>query len=266
MKYYIIVLFILLTSQAMAQDDRGSTSITVSPSFAWFTESTPHGHIDVSNLGTRPVEIIADPVFGVIGTSTDGRSSGVLMGGEHAPMRDLTDHLTIFPPRMIIPPGKTQTVRYMVPEASLLPDGGYTTMVSFRASQRAPVIPGQVGATAAGVQIMYTLTVPLVMIRGEGQSALSVASITPTDDGQEVAVLLVNDGNFPWAGTVVLSDDETGEIFGEASTSVYSQRIVPVKTESPISDTIRVMFKRNLSYSGAAHSRVAPPEDVVLIR
>ncbi len=263
MKSILLLFLFVLPMTGMAQDDRGATEISVSPSFMWFTESDPHGYVEVSNTGTRPAEVITDPRFGVVGTSDDGTRSGILVDGDFAPMKDLTEHITIFPPRMIIPAGATQVVRFIVRKAPLLPTGAYTSMVSFNITQRTPASQQQVGASSAGIKIQYGLVVPLVMIRGEGRTEIEVQSMD-TDDENKMSLMLVNKGEFPWAGKLLVTDDATGAVYGEATAAVFTRRLIEVPVTPPLGRDLRVVFRASAAYGGAAHRRLTPPDDVVL--
>jgi len=137
----------------------------------------------------------AEPDFGVIASSGETNETSILVGGDHPPMRNLTEHLSLFPPRMIIAPGASQTVRYMVQRAEVLPQGGYISMVSFSMNQRAPIVQGQVPETSAGVQINYSMVAPLVLIRGEGQPKITV---DPVYAGTTLTgLMLKNAGQYP---------------------------------------------------------------------
>jgi len=242
---------------------QSETSISVTPSFAWVTESEAHGHFTVANKGTLTVEVVATPAFGVIGAQGDNHDTAVMVGGEHEPMRDLTDHLTIFPPRMIIEAGQSQTVRYMVPRAATLPEGGYISVISFSMNQRAPIIEGQVGTTSAGVQIDFSLVVPLVLIRGEGQPQMTAE---PHYDGSKLTgVLITNVGDFPWTGKVTLTDADGSTVYSEGMTSVFTRRKVIMDGDMEVPDTLRVRFTQG-SGVGRASARLLKPEDIFLIR
>jgi len=259
---HILFLLIFPPLVAIAQDERGDTGISVAPMMEWVTESKPHGQIEVSNTGTRTVEVVAETAFGVIGTTEDGQNTGVQMGGDYSPMRDLTPHITIFPPRMIIPAGKTQTVRYMIPQATLLPKGGYVSMVKFKMNQRAAVTNNQAPVVAPGVQMQFALVVPLVMIHGEGKAFLGVEPIDYGDD--KLSVMVTNQSEYPWSGTIVLADEDSGSVYGEAPALIFTRRKVDIPVAFPLSNRLRVQFKS--SDSNDAFRRTGTPDDVVLIR
>ncbi len=264
MKHLVIFLCIWIYSFDAFGQDSGETSISITPSFAWITESTPHGHFTVSNTGTRSVEITATVDFGVIASAGENNETGIFMGGEYPPMRNLTEHLSLFPPRMILASGESQTVRYMIPQAQILPSGGYISMVKFSMTQRAPIVEGQVSATSAGVQINYSLVAPLVLIQGEGQPQITVAPIYQGENF--TGIMLENVGDFPYTGRIRISNMDKTQIYQEAVTSVFTQRFVSLSEMDDLPDTLRVMFVENERSANLATSRLVQPADVIVFK
>ena len=263
--YLITVLTVLALTQPAVAQEEGEMSVSITPSFAWFTEEQPHGNFRISNTGTRLAEVTVESAFGVIESPEDGTQAGIVVGEDHPPMRNLTEHLSIFPPRMIIPPGETRTVRYAVARAELLPPGGYVSLVSYRLSQRAAVAQGQVPVSSAGVQIEYSLVAPLVFIQGEGQPVIRVESLSLEDE--TLSLLLHNDGTFPWTGLVQVGSVDRTEIYGEAVTSVFTRRRADITVTGTVADSLRVMFMQDdESVPRSIRARLQKPEDVIIVR
>ncbi len=262
----ISTLAVLMFSHKTFAQDEGELSVSMSPSFAWFSSERPYGNFRISNTGTRLAEISVSVSYGVIESPPDGASAGIVFGEEHAPMLDLTEHLSIFPPRMIIPPGETQTVRYAISSTDNLPPGGYVSMVSYKLNQRAPVVREQVPASSAGVQIEYTLVAPLVFIKGQGQPVIRPEILSLQDS--TLSILLHNDGTLPWTGRVTVGSVDREETYGDAVTTVFTRRRTDIQVKGEISDTLRVMFLRNeeSSIPESVHNRLQQPKDVIIVR
>ena len=100
-------------------------------------------------------------VYGVI-ASNDSTTRVVL--GEAGKLGDLSQYLTLFPDRAILPAGGQQTVRYRVQDA---PEGAHISLVHFAMQERGAVVDGQIPAIASGLSIVYNLVAPLIYFRGK---------------------------------------------------------------------------------------------------
>ncbi|MCY3630286.1 MAG: hypothetical protein OXG94_09770 [Bacteroidetes bacterium] len=162
---------ILMIPPAAQGQDTGDTALTVTPAFAWISESSPYGDVRLTNPGTRSVEVLFDLAYGVIEANQDGSGNIIRMDTSRVE-GNLTEHLTIFPPRMVIPPGETQLMRYAV-DLTTLPDGGYTTILLCSIAPRALVNPEQIPDPASTIQIHFTMSVPLILQKGIGAPQIS---------------------------------------------------------------------------------------------
>jgi len=251
-----------LLSDAQSQDT-GDTALTVTPAFKWVSEAQPYGSISLINSGTRTVEVILDVGYGVIEASPEGIGNIIRMDTAQV-AGNLTQHLTLFPPRMVIPPGETQTLRYLVNQINELPDGGYSAMIICNISPRAPVDPDQVPISASAMQIDFSLSVPLIMNKGVGIPRMSADVLAV--DSTAIKLFLTNPTPIPWGGTVrLMSLDEEME-YGSAGVSVlFANREVIIPLDSPIEDAARIVFDGEVSWMPpSARARHSAPASVLI--
>lgn len=236
-------------SQTMSE-----VALTVSPAFVWTTEATPYGTIHLTNGGTRVAEILI---------SAEIPAEEHPMSGSSQAYNDLSEHLNLFPPRLIIEPGTTGIVRYSIREAATLSGGGYLTMITCHISPRAMVEADQVPTSSAGVQINYAMLVPLILIRGD-----ETPSIVPTlshYDGDFATLLLQNDGNTPWGGEVRLESEDGVMIYGSQAVTVFSRKEIEIELSAPLGSQVHVVFDGDVSWlPSLVRSRIGTPPPILI--
>ena len=193
-KHACILAATLLLAHVSQAQETSELALKVTPAFKWTTDAVPYGDIQLRNPGTATAEITI-----------------VATGIEVAPDRpaklqtigDLSKHLTVFPPRLIIPPGETRIVRYAVMDPAPLSEGGHVALIHARMARRTPVDQLQTPSAATALRINYELIVPLILLKGVGEPEI-VVQIASQDD-EKIILDLSNQGNSPWAGTIRVS-------------------------------------------------------------
>ena len=261
-KIFLSLLLFSLPFAVHAQEE-GLTSISMSPASAWFTDEDPFGYFRISNIGTQLAEVEVSVEFGLIEDSRDGDRQGVMFDVQSDTLRDLTPHLDVYPPNLILEPGETKIVRYQIWEMETMPEGGYMTIISYLLNQRSPLIEGQIPEGSAAMAIRYVLVAPLVFVKGGGKPVIEVETLAQTDS--TLALFLRNQTDIPWKGLLTLGSVEGSEIYGEEPVSVYTQRRAEVTVAGNLPDEVRVMFRVNARSGDPGFGpSVAPPEDVIV--
>ncbi len=232
----ILAATLLLTHVSQAQET-SELALKVTPAFKWTTDAVPYGDLQLRNPGTAAAEITivatgieADP------DRTDAPSA----------IGDLSKHLTVFPPRLIIPPGETRIVRYAVMDPTPLSEGGHVALIHARMARRTPVDQLQTPSAATALRINYELIVPLILLKGVGEPEIVVH--IASQDNEKVVLDMSNQGNSPWAGTVRVSSEDGQQSFGSVTAVVFLQRELEIALLSPLPDTFRVVFESDLDW------------------
>lgn len=229
----LLVLPLLLPHVAQAQE-KSELALRVMPAFKWTTEAVPYGDIRLTNEGTATAEITIST------TSLDAPPEA------SASIGDLSPHLTVFPPRMIIPPGESRILRYAIMDTTPLDEGGHVALIKAGFARRTPVSQLQIPAAAASVRLNYELVVPLVLLKGVGEPEI-VAQIV-SQDPDKLILNLNNHGNSPWAGTIHLSSEDGQQSFGAETGVIFLERELEITLQAPLPDSFHVVFVSDLTW------------------
>ncbi len=233
MKKITFVLPIILTiTQTLSAQPLSDLALSVSPAFRWMTEAQPYGDIQLTNNGTvaSEITIVTSGLPAIDSLSTPPSTIG-----------DLSPHLTVFPPRVILEPGETKIVRYAIMDTTPIPDGGHTALVKARLARRTPIDQIQSPTSAASLRINYEMVVPLILIKGSGAPEIHV--ISTTKEPGMISLNLTNHGNSPWSGTVHLLSEDGRTSFGSKTTTVFHQREIEVELDAELPPTFQVSFE-----------------------
>ena len=248
--YYILAVVFFFLHAAYAQET-SELALKITPAFKWTTDAAPYGDIQLLNPGTATAEItIIATGLELAQDQTDILSA----------IGDLSEYLTVFPPRLIIPPGETRIVRYAVMDPASLSEGGYVARIHARMARRTPVDQLQTPSAATALRINYELIVPLILLKGVGVPEIVVQ--IAREDGEKLILDLSNHGNSPWAGTVHLSSEDGQQSFGSGTAVLFLQRELEIALLSPLPDTFQVVFESDLDWI-PEHSLQTPPPILV---
>ncbi len=221
---YLVAVLALPLGGAAAQ-----ASLSVTPAYTYLTAQAPYGSFRLRNEGTQPLEIIVTAEYGVIESDSAGRGTAIVTG--HAGLLgDLTDRLTFFPERLILAPAEERVVRYLVEGAEALPAGGHIALIHYRMRERAMLSKDAIPAIATAISIEYSLVAPLVVVSGPGASRLGARLLETS--GSTLALLLISEGRFPFAGGVRV--EQEGQVLGRAVTALYTRRRVDIELSAPL--------------------------------
>ena len=236
-KHACILAATLLLAQVSQAQETSELALKVTPAFKWTTDAVPYGDIQLSNPGTVTAEITI--VATGIEVAPDRPAAPQTIG-------DLSKHLTVFPPRLIVPPGETRIVRYAVMDPTPLSEGGHVALIHARMARRTPVDQLQTPSAATALRINYELIVPLILLKGVGEPEI-VVQIASQDD-EKIVLDLSNQGNSPWAGTVRVASEDGQQLFGSGTAVIFLQRELEIALQAPLPDTFRVEFNSDLDW------------------
>ena len=241
----------------------GQVSLSVTPAYAYITEQAPHGSFVLRNEGNERVEVVVSARYGVIESDPSGEATHVTLD-EGGPMGDLTRHMTFFPDRLIIEPGQERFVRYMVKSPGQFTDGAHIALMHYQMQERHSTREDQVPAVATGLNIVYNLVAPVVLVKGEGAALLSADVLSV--EGGSLAVLLTNQTPFPFAGGITVTTGRGGEQveMGRTESAIYTRRRVEIPlSEMPSGGKVLLRFDTNYGGMPAdVRSRFAVPAPI----
>lgn len=246
---------VLCAAPAAHAQQEGWLSVSVQPAFQWMTEAEAFGSFKVENPGSRPVEILVQADYGVIAASADGATTDIIKG-EAGEIGDLSEHLTVFPPRLILDPGDSQIVRFGITDAPLLQTGGYVALLSFAMHERTPA--DEVPEEAAAVVIDYALVTPLVLFRGEAAPALTAEILDHSE--RQLSLLLHAENGLPWAGGISVVGANSTRSYGRAPVYLFTRQRVDIPLDAPLPARIQLVFDKEYpGISDAVKARLALP-------
>ncbi|MFQ5569854.1 MAG: hypothetical protein ACE5G0_09280 [Rhodothermales bacterium] len=263
----VVLLLAFLTGIGGARHAAGQVSLSVTPAYAYITEQEPHGSFVLRNDGTERVEVVVSARYGVIESDAGGAATHVTLR-EGGLMGDLTRHLTVFPDRLIIEPGEERFVRYMVKSPEGLSHGGHIALMHYQMQERHSVRENQVPAIATGLNIVYNLVAPIVLVKGEGAALLSAEVLS--FEGGSISLLMTNRGAFPFVGGITATTWREGEevTLGRAESAIYTRRRVEIPL-SRVPTGGKVLLQFDTSYGSipsevSRHFAVPAPIEIEL--
>ena len=121
----LLVTFVLL----LVILNTGKAQIAVSPLALFVDNRTRSGDMTIFNQGTEPKEINILLNYGYIDYDSTGRSFLNMDDTITSKENSISPYLTVYPKKLILQPGTSQTVKLMVRNTNSLPDGTYWTRI-----------------------------------------------------------------------------------------------------------------------------------------
>ena len=240
---------------AARAQERGRATLSVSPAYAYITRTTPYGSFRMSNTGTAGMELMVTAQYGVLEADSSGAVTNLTLGSA-GQIGDLTARLTFFPERVILSPGESRVLRYMVEGADALPDGGHIALMHFTMVERAAVPQDAAPAMAAALTIRYSVVAPLTLLSHTSTPTLTAKALTASDS--TLTVLLVNTSRHPFVGSVRVVD--RGVTLGSVTAAVHTRTRIEVPLSSPLVDPMfSLQFSTDYPGADATTARVVTP-------
>lgn len=198
MKKIILLILVSLTGNLFGQ-------ISLSPPVIFIDPETKSGVLTVANRGLESKEISIYFKFGYTVTNTLGIPT--IKYGDSLKLADrtLVPYIKVFPKKIIIEPNKEQTVRFLLKNASSLPEGTYWTRVVIKASpvlrQADTAVNNKITTQMVFVTESNTI---IVYEKGKVNTGLEIKGISSQVDSQNVHLIFdfAKNGNSPFWGTM----------------------------------------------------------------
>lgn len=231
MRHFLALTTLLIAPHLSWAQEESELALTVVPAFQWLTDAEPWGTLRLTNKGTAASEITIsiDPLVDAVGETAFG---------------DLEQHLTLFPPRLILEPGETKIVRYSIKDTPSLSPGGHVAFVRLHMDRRTPISGQQTPNTAASLRLNYAMLVPLVFVRESGEPQIDVRVVSQSPD--MLVVALENRGNSPWGGNIRVESADGLTTYGSTTAVVFGTKELEVVLDAPLPGTVRFVFDEDL--------------------
>ena len=246
----ILAATMLFLSAPRAQTE-SELKLEVDPAIKWLTEAQPYGDLRLTNHGTVELEITIAPT-----------GLEMIPGLPLPTIGDLSPHLTVFPPRMILSPGETQILRYAVMDLSPLSDGGHVARIIARIARRTPLSQLQTPAAAASLLINFEMVTHQVLLKGVGEPEMSAEVLSL--EAEKIVMGLTNHGNSPWAGRIHLLSEDGQQSFGTADATLFLHREVEITLDADLPKSFRLEFETDNIWI-PPHS-IRTPEPILVTR
>ncbi len=202
-------------------------SISIQPQVAALSPQTRSGTFEIMNPSVYPMEVEVSTEFGYRETMERERFS-VGMTSQEVVQGDLSAILAVYPKIIFLSPGETKQVRYSIPDHVQMKEHGYAGRFNFTVTPR-EFINQRRSPTSTNARI--TFQAPGIYIPGSAVLQASPESITDSD-----IVLLIEAGQIPFYGEVIVEDDLGGEL-GRSEVLVYTRSRVRIPLNSePMGD------------------------------
>jgi len=200
MKLILIFLFTFI-----AFLNNGIAQIAVSPLALFVDNNSRSGDMTIFNQGTEPKEINIKLNYGYIDYDSLGRSFLNMDDTITSKGSSISSYLMVYPKKLILQPGTSQTVKLMVKNTNLLPDGTYWTRIITESKD----IKKQIDSTnigdkvSVGLSIKFNMVSAFIFQKGKLNTLVNLHSLTTLTDSANVKLLLdfSREGNSPFFGT-----------------------------------------------------------------
>jgi hypothetical protein len=179
--------------------------IAVTPLVLFVDNSSRTGDMTIFNQGTEPKEINIKVNYGYIDYDSTGKSQLNMDDTITAKGSSIAPFITIYPKKLVIQPGTSQTVKFMVKNTNSLQDGTYWTRIITESKD----IKKQIDSTNIGDKVSVGLSIKFNMVsvfifqKGKLNTKVNINSLTSRTDSNKINLLLgfSREGNSPFFGT-----------------------------------------------------------------
>ncbi len=209
-------------------------SIGIQPQVAVLSPDTPSGIFTMTNPSVHSMEVEVSTEFGYRET----RDTDPFSVPATDELGNLADLVSVHPNVLLLLPGETKQVRYIVPEQELaqMEDRGYAALFNFTVTSRAYIDQSQ--APVAEQPARVTFQAPGVYIPRQGPEQLRATIESRTN---QTAVILVETDTLPFYGDVVVKD-ESGDELGGSEVLVYTRSRVRIDWTAAPSGGLTLQF------------------------
>jgi len=243
--------------------------VLVSPTVVFISDKSPTGRMTLLNNGDTPQEVTVYFSYGLPVSDSLGNISVVFQDSAVTDPRSCLDWVRAFPRKVIIEPGESQIVRFMVRAPKNLPDGEYWARImvqSQAANVQIPVSSEQDGVRTH-LNMITELAIMLKYRTGDLVSNLELrdAYTAVKDTLVEVMLDMVNKGNVSYMGMLEcrLLDSDMKEISSNLrKLAVYREMIRRIDLKY-ITEGFKPPFHVEIRINSEGRNDITP-EDMII--
>ncbi len=224
----ILVLFILVCAKTNAQ-------IVVNPLGVFFDPVSKTAEAQLKNTSSKPLEVkISFEFIYENWLDSTGKVTLIRNDSVKAAQYSLNNYIKVFPKKIIIPPGKEQTIRFLLTNVSGLEDGTYWTRIKFTSVEVEKQFDttGKSANIGSKFKLINEITIPIVFQKGKVFAGVDVKKydiIRNDDDSVVIAIELERTGNSPFWGNITfelhdMTIDKIINVFEDACPLYFETR------------------------------------------
>ena len=183
-------------------------AVLVSPLAIFMDTRTRTSEVMLANTGTYTEEVTVDLRYGF--STTDSNESPMIPSfapesiAAEAP--SAARFIRVFPRRVVLAPGQSQTVRLFASASPTLPDGEYWARFLATAKQLPDTTKASEGVQV-GVSFAIVTSIPLWYRKGAVSTSIAMDTLTASvaADTLRARVVLARGGNSAWLGTTTFA-------------------------------------------------------------
>ncbi len=226
-KVLTLSIIILFTSSLIwKQNNKIYAQVSVAPTSLFIFETGGIGELYVSNRSVLPQEVNVRFSFQFPKSDSEG-SISMTEGSEELEVEwGIGEMVRVFPRRLVLQPGETQTLRVQVRPMQDRPDGMFFTRAIVSSNALQEDVGEQEALEGIRTQINYVLeqSIPVFYRKGTNTTGVDVEQIeaSRTENGMSLLVHLQRTGNSPYMGTMsAVLYDLDGNQLAENSSSAF---------------------------------------------
>ena len=194
------------------------SQIAVSPLVLFVDNTSRTGDMTIFNQGAEPKEISIKLNYGYIDYDSTGKSLLNMDDTITSKENSISPFITVYPKKLIIQPGTSQTVKFMVKNTNSLADGTYWTRIITESKD----VKKQIDSTnhgdkvSVGLSIKFNMVSAFIFQKGKLNTRVNLNSLTARTDSNKINLLLnfSREGNSPFFGTskITITDNNGEEV------------------------------------------------------
>ncbi len=238
-KIYFPLLLVPLLICAMLP---AQAQVSIAPTMLFVQDNTNMSEVYVTNTSSVAQELNISLRFGYPASNEEGTISMRYEDEEKRAIYSVDEQVRVFPRRLVLQPGQSQTLRFQVIPMADRPDGMYWARAVIASRAVSPDVDDLMlaqGEVGARVGVVFEQDIPLFYRKGNATTGLIVHQVL-TDIDQERMVLRVHatrDGNSPFLGTIVAEMfDSSGAMVQNTARSAFFYFEEHRRIEIPVED------------------------------
>ena len=183
-------------------------AVLVSPLAIFMDARARTAEVTLVNTTTTPEEVTIDLRYGYSTTDTNEVPMVPTFAPESvtAEAPSAARFTRVFPRRVVLAPGQSQTVRLFASPSPAIPDGEYWARF-LATAKKLPDTTKAVEGTQVGVSFAIVTSIPLWYRKGAVSTSIAMDSLSAAaaGDSMRARVVLVRGGNAAWLGTTTFA-------------------------------------------------------------